>query len=201
MKIEKKSREEIDNIEDVATKLCSPDIPFELEPYQMFVRNFLSSQTPYNGLLLFHGLGTGKTCSSIQVCEDMRIYFNQLGIKKKIIIVASPVVQQNYKLQLFDERRLKLIDGHWNLKSCTGNKFIKEINPMSMKGLSKNKVKQQIDKIIRQSYEFMGYTEFANKKINIQVISTSEIKISVLLNKSDAKKALAVLHKEFKLEK
>ena len=41
----------------------------------------------------------------------------------------------------------------------------------------------------------------ANKKINIQVISTSEIKISVLVNKNDAKKALAVLHKEFKLEK
>ena len=68
----------------------------------MFVRNFLSFQTPYNGLLLFHGLGTGKTCSSIQVCEDMRTYYNQIGIKKKIIIVASPVVQENYKLQLFD---------------------------------------------------------------------------------------------------
>ena len=94
VKIEQKSREEIENIEQVATELCSPDIPFELEPYQMFVRNFLSSQTPYNGLLLFHGLGTGKTCSSIQICEDMRTYFNQIGIKKKIIIVASPVVQK-----------------------------------------------------------------------------------------------------------
>ena len=40
----------------------------------------------------------------------------------------------------------------------------------------------------------------ANKKINIQVISTSEIKISVLVNKNDAKKALSVLHKEFKLD-
>jgi len=38
------------------------------------------------------------------------------------------------------------------------------------------------------------------KKINIQVISTSEIKISVLINKNDTKKALAVLHKEFKLD-
>ena len=191
MKIEKKSREEIDNIEDVSTKLCSPDIPFELEPYQMFVRNFLSSQTPYNGLLLFHGLGTGKTCSSIQVCEDMRIYFNQLGIKKKIIIVASPVVQQNYKLQLFDERKLKLIDGHWNLKSCTGNKFIKEINPMSMKGLSKNKVKQQIDKIIRQSYEFMGYTEFANK-INALIKSTKGKD-----KKINKKRKIAIIKKMF----
>ena len=167
VKIEQKTREEIENIEQVATELCSPDIPFELEPYQMFVRNFLSSQTPYNGLLLFHGLGTGKTCSSIQICEDMRTYFNQIGIKKKIIIVASPVVQENYKLQLFDERKLKLVDGDWNLKSCTGNKFIKEVNPMNMKDLPERKVIQLIKKKIRQSYEFMGYTEFTNKINNL----------------------------------
>ena len=163
VKIEKKTREEIDNLEEETTKLCDTTIDFELQPHQMFVRNFLSFQTPYNGLLLFHGLGTGKTCSSIQVCEDMRTYYNQIGIKKKIIIVASPVVQENYKLQLFDERKLKLINGLWNIKSCTGNKFINEVNPMNMKGLTKTKIIRQIDKIIRQSYEFMGYTEFANK--------------------------------------
>jgi aspartate kinase len=48
---------------------------------------------------------------------------------------------------------------------------------------------------------FRMFQALANKKINIQVISTSEIKISVLINKKDAKKALATLHKEFKLQK
>ena len=162
VKIEKKSQEEIDNIQEIADKLCNPKLDFELEPHQMFVRNFLSFQTPYNGLLLFHGLGTGKTCSSISVCEDMRTYYQQLGIDKKIMIVASPVVQENYKLQLFDSRKLKQINGLWNIKACTGNKFIKEVNPMNMKGLTEEKVIKQIDKIIRQSYEFVGYTEFAN---------------------------------------
>ena len=47
---------------------------------------------------------------------------------------------------------------------------------------------------------FRMFQALANKKINIQVISTSEIKISVLINKKDAKKALATLHKEFKLQ-
>ena len=46
---------------------------------------------------------------------------------------------------------------------------------------------------------FRMFQALANKKINIQVISTSEIKISVLINKKDAKKALVTLHKEFKL--
>ena len=48
---------------------------------------------------------------------------------------------------------------------------------------------------------FRMFQALANKKINIQVISTSEIKISVLIDKKSSKKALEVLHKEFKLNK
>ena len=151
---------EIKNVSEEAEKLCNAE--FELSPHQIFVRNFLSFQTPYNSLLLYHGLGTGKTCSAITVCEEMREYTKQMGISKKIIIVASPNVQENFKLQLFDENKLKLIDGLWNIKSCTGNKFLKEINPTNMKGLTKDKVISQIKQIIHISYKFLGYVEFAN---------------------------------------
>ena len=48
---------------------------------------------------------------------------------------------------------------------------------------------------------FKMFQALATKKINIQVISTSEIKISVLIDKKDAKKALEVLHNEFELNK
>jgi aspartate kinase len=48
---------------------------------------------------------------------------------------------------------------------------------------------------------FRMFQALANKKINIKVISTSEIKISVLIDKKDTKKALVALHKEFKLDK
>jgi len=48
---------------------------------------------------------------------------------------------------------------------------------------------------------FRMFQALANQKINIQVISTSEIKISVLVNKINVKKAISVLHKEFKLDK
>ena len=44
------------------------------------------------------------------------------------------------------------------------------------------------------------FQALANHKINIQVISTSEIKISVLVGTNQVKKAIAVLHKEFKLD-
>lgn len=148
------------DIEEQAKKMCDAD--FELVPHQLFVRNFLSFQTPYNSLLLYHGLGTGKTCSAITVAEEMRTYLNQLGINQRIIVVASPNVQENFRLQLFDDRKLKLVDGLWNLRACIGNKYLREINPMNMKGLSKEKVTKQIDRIINSSYLFLGYTEFAN---------------------------------------
>ncbi len=48
---------------------------------------------------------------------------------------------------------------------------------------------------------FRMFQSLANQGINIQVISTSEIKISVLIDKKNTKKALLALHKEFKLEK
>ena len=44
------------------------------------------------------------------------------------------------------------------------------------------------------------FQTLANKGINILVISTSEIKISVLIGKKLVKKAILALHKEFKLD-
>ena len=44
------------------------------------------------------------------------------------------------------------------------------------------------------------FQTLAARKINILVISTSEIKISVLINKKNLKKAIFALHKEFNLD-
>ena len=58
-------------IEDIVEKsenICqSRGNKFNLAPHQEFVKRFISNNTPYNGLLLFHGLGSGKTCSSIGI--------------------------------------------------------------------------------------------------------------------------------------
>ena len=47
---------------------------------------------------------------------------------------------------------------------------------------------------------FRMFKALASKKINIQVIATSEIKISVLVSSNQVKKAVACLHKEFNLD-
>jgi hypothetical protein len=147
------------NIKEQADILAKAD--FELQPHQAFVKNFMSFQTPYSSLLLYHGLGSGKTCSAIGVCEEMRDYMKQMALTKRIIIVASENVQDNFKLQLFDERKLKIVDGIWNIKACTGNKLIKEINPMNM-NIPKEKVISQIKNLINTYYVFLGYGQFAN---------------------------------------
>ena len=48
---------------------------------------------------------------------------------------------------------------------------------------------------------FRMFQALAKKKINIEVISTSEIKISVLIKSTKVTKAIKALHTEFDLEK
>jgi hypothetical protein len=161
------------SIKEQADILANAD--YEIQPHQAFVKNFMSFQTPYNSLLLYHGLGSGKTCSAIGVCEEMRSYMKQTGINKRIIIVASENVQDNFKSQLFDERKLKLVDGLWNIKGCTGNKLLQEINPMNMKGMPKDKVISQIKNLINAYYIFLGYGQFANYIIKTMNFTEEDI--------------------------
>jgi hypothetical protein len=168
-------------INEQAEKLCNAE--FELSPHQQFIKNFLSFQTPYNSLLLYHGLGSGKTCSAIGVAEEMRDYIKQIGTNQRIIVVASPNVQSNFKLQLFDETKLLLVDGLWTIKSCVGNKLLKEINPLNMRGLARDKVVSQIKHLINITYLFLGYTEFAN-----YIERRSNIESDLIKNKEAAVK-------------
>ena len=41
----------------------------KLLKHQKFISRFISSNTPYNGLLLYHEMGSGKTCSSVAAAE------------------------------------------------------------------------------------------------------------------------------------
>ena len=148
------------SVKDVSNDMCEQE--FELMPHQNFVKNFLSYQTPYNALLLYHGLGTGKTCSAIGIAEEMREYMRQIGMSSKIFIVASPNVQDNFRLQLFDERKLVQTGDIWSLNNCVGNKLIKEVNPYATKGVTKDILKTKIRNIIRENYRFIGYTQLAN---------------------------------------
>ncbi len=85
-------------------------------------------------------------------------------------------------------------------KIIKDNKSINFRKLLFEKGVSKISI-IGVGMITTPGVTFRMFQTLANKKINIQVISTSEIKISVLIDKKNMKKALAALHKEFKLDK
>ena len=94
---------------------------------------------------------------------------------------------------------IKAEDLNKTKKIIQENKSIKFKKVLFQKGVSKISI-IGVGMITTPGVTFRMFQALANKKINIQVISTSEIKISVLINKKDAKKALVILHKEFKLQ-
>ena len=170
---------EVRDVKAHADAVCRAE--FELMPHQMFVRNFMSAQTPYNSLYMYHELGTGKTCSAIGVAEEMRAYTKNVGARLRVIVVAGPNVQDNFRLQLFNERLLREDAGVWNIQACVGNSLLREINPTNIKGLSRAQVVDKIGRLIKKHYAFKGYMEFAN---SIKAITALDETLSARENKA-----------------
>ena len=74
---------------------CDPEKnkDFSLLTHQKIVRDYLNIYTPYRGLLLYHGLGSGKTCSSIAIAEGLKTH-------KKVIVMTPASLQRNYVEEL-----------------------------------------------------------------------------------------------------
>ena len=84
-------------------------------------------------------------------------------------------------------------------KITNSNKKIKFKKLLFDKNVSKVSI-IGVGMITTPGVTYRMFQALAKHKINIQVISTSEIKISVLIHKKNLNKAIKALHKEFKLE-
>ena len=62
---------------------------FDLLTHQKVIRDYLYTFTPYRGLVLFHGLGSGKTCTSIAVAESMKT-------NRQVIFMTPASLRMNY---------------------------------------------------------------------------------------------------------
>ena len=83
-------------------------------------------------------------------------------------------------------------------KLLQNNKSIKFEKLIVNKNVSKVSI-IGVGMITTPGVTYRMFKALAKKKINIEVISTSEIKISVLINKKNLKKSVEILHQEFKL--
>ena len=62
---------------------------FRAFSYQKFLRDYMQNSSPYRGILLYHGLGSGKTCSSILIAENLKSV-------KNIIIMLPAALKSNF---------------------------------------------------------------------------------------------------------
>jgi hypothetical protein len=74
-----------------------PNIPVDIPegekyyPYQKFVRDYMRKESPYRGILVYHGLGSGKTCTSIATAEALFA-----SAHKKIIVMTPKALKKNF---------------------------------------------------------------------------------------------------------
>ena len=81
----------------------------EMYEYQKFVREYLRQASPYRGLLVYHGLGSGKTCSAIAAAEAL------FSVSNKRIIVMTPFsLRDNFIREVsFCGFRHFRLENHW----------------------------------------------------------------------------------------
>ena len=151
------------------------EMDLELSNIQLFIRNFISPNTPYNSVLLFHGVGVGKTCSAISIAEQ----FRTLGKYNNIFVLLSPSIEENFKKQLFDVNQFYRQNGYLG---CTGDKFLNEIGNANKyikdaktKGLgakSIDELQKKMNQFKKRNYTFMGYDKFASYVLTIEKENT-----------------------------
>ena len=75
-----------------------PDRPGQYMNHQIIVKNFMSGNTFYDGILLFHSVGSGKTCSSVAIIEGIKN--EQSAFKGALVIMKGQGLINNYKNEL-----------------------------------------------------------------------------------------------------
>ena len=167
---------------------CLSNEEFETSPVQRFVASFLHPQTPYRGMLLYHGVGVGKTCAAILTAEG---YLEQFPYKK-IIIIAPRNIQPGFFRTIFDSSRLVIgSDEEQNrVGGCLGDLYLNLTNNLFTR--DKSKIERDVLRLIKKRYAFFGYLQFANfiRSITNKIVSTNNKKI-------DDEKIAVAIRREF----
>lgn len=163
---------------------------FNIENHQVFLSRFMSPSTPYKSLLLFHGVGTGKTCAAITIAEGFKKsltsirkrvkiargnrnfeYFNYPGV----YIIVGPAIQKVFRNEFYSmtKKEKEEIPG---ILHCTGNEYFTANDDSEY---SNSKI--QVTRNILSYYKLFGPSEFSNfvrdikKEISVQEFFSNSI--------------------------
>lgn len=135
-------------------EICMPK-KYELQLPQKFLAEFLNPKTPYKGVLVYHRIGAGKTCTAVRIGEGFKK-------QKNIIVVLPASLKGNFRTELRSQ--------------CTGNEYITESERNILKKLHPSDTKYK--EIIKKSDERIDeyYTIYSYNKF-IEHIQNKEIKL------------------------
>ena len=91
---ENKVLKNYNDIKQYRDEVCGGQL--KLYSHQSFLANFINPNTPYKGLLIFHGVGTGKTGTAISVAENFKDMVKKYNTKI-YVLVPGPLLKENWK--------------------------------------------------------------------------------------------------------
>jgi hypothetical protein len=153
-------RKKITNYEDLEkyrTEVCKKKPT--ANPHQSFLANYISDKTPYRGVLIFHGVGTGKTLSALSICENFKNEIRRYQTKMHIL-VSGPLIRDNWKNDII---------------KFFGNDYFKEIPHDPNDDASVKEAEKLVKLLINQYYKFMSYKTFYRKVLGERIIEKKTI--------------------------
>ena len=159
----------VDAFEETVQKACGG---FEKMMYQHLMQHYLSRRSPYRGLLLYHGLGVGKTCSSITIAEAF-LTDHTSAEEPKILVVSPTTLKKSYEDQIFSTTM------YLNKKDlrnqCTRDTYAKLVHGNPEQDVFIRRVQQ----FIKSRYTFLTYDSLVsyiekNPKVQDKVIIVDE---------------------------
>ena len=142
-----------DDFEKISTDLCGD---FEKTAYQYFVSSYISSRTPYKSILLYHGVGVGKTCSAITLAEGF-LTSHSMYEEPKVWVIMPLALKNSFKEQIFSMSSIEDFEKLAN--QCTGDLYIKL--GQILRESPRDKLQTKIKKLIKSRYRLFTYDAFA----------------------------------------
>ncbi len=154
-------KEILENAENISCSKTA-NVDMKLLTHQKVVRDYLNIYTPYRGLLIYHALGSGKTCTSIAIAEGMK--------NDRQIVLLTPA---SLKMNFFSE--LKKCGDIMYRKNQFWEFISTEGNPELAETLS-NILQIPLTQITRKRGAWM--VDFSKKEPNFENL-TSDQKVAV----------------------
>jgi hypothetical protein len=157
-----KQIETLEEFENKVIKEC-PKMGFNISMYQYFLSQYISPDSPYKSILVYHSVGLGKTCSAVTIAESFLENHQQQEDGPSIWVILPASLKKTFKEGIFE---FNISDTFQKLQSqCTGDKYLKlgKVQQIDKKDKETfNSEKKRIDKIIKNRYFICTYDEFVS---------------------------------------